>query len=144
MKLALTVQWPQKYLHCQSINPISQYLEPFVRLFCLTRASREIHARHSMIVARVAFHSHENNSGERAEALHMEMKLLPLPIPLSHCHASNYDSETLHTVVVHPYRCIRAPDGDERYSAPDEGRTIWPCGLGQETDLASHTTLRAL
>lgn len=34
---------------------------------------------------------------------------------------------------------IRTPDRDERYSAPGEGRTIWPPGLDQETAPASRT-----
>ena len=31
------------------------------------------------------------------------------------------------------------PDGDVPYAAPDEGRTIWPAGLDQETASASYT-----
>ena len=104
----------QKYQHCW-------YTDRFVRLFWVTRASRQIHARHNsnVVVRGAVLPPHEKHSRKRVAALHIEVKLLQQ-------HGSNYDSETLHIVVVHTNCCTCSPDRDERFSAAHEGRTIWP------------------
>jgi hypothetical protein len=73
----------------------------------------------------------------------MELLLHPAVYPtLQHnfnmgFHASNYDSEPLHMVVI-VVHTLNRPDGEGEMPAPAEERTIWPTGLDQETESGSH------